>query len=45
MYIATDTITADSYTQGSFGDDCSMCLSGSSVVCNIYCCISSGGVL
>ena len=40
---ATDTNTTDSYTQGCFGDECSLCLSGSSVVCSIYFCVTSGG--
>ena len=43
IYIATETTTADSYTQGSIGDECSLCLSGSSVVCSIYFCVTSGG--
>ena len=42
---ATDTTTADSKTQGSFADGCSMCLSRSIVACNIYCYVSSVGVL
>jgi hypothetical protein len=40
---ATDINTTDSYTQGCFGDECSLCLSGSSVVCSIYFCVNSGG--
>ena len=45
MFIgATDTTTTDSNTQGSFGDGCTLCLSGRGVVCKIYCYESSDDV-